>query len=97
MRQNQNGLQTPKKIIAATAAYRDEQDMIGEWIGERCKTGPGCSAVKGDLYKDYCNTKLPRVFAQTRLTRRLTDLGHALTKDKRKVLGITLASHFIPS
>ena len=33
-----NGLQVPEKIKGATAAYRDEQDIIGEWVAERCKS-----------------------------------------------------------
>jgi hypothetical protein len=81
-----NGLQTPKKVIAATAGYRDEQDIIGEWIGEHCKTGAGYSEAKGKLYDDYKGWAKQNghgVFAQTRLTRRLSERGYPLTKDKR--------------
>jgi putative DNA primase/helicase len=99
-----NGLQTPKKIAAATAAYRDEQDIIGEWIDERYKTGAGRSEAKGKLYEDYKEWAKQNghgIFAQTRLTRRLTERlterHYPLTNDKRKALGIALAAQFIPT
>ena len=34
-----SGLQIPEKIKAATAAYREEQDILGDWIAENCDTG----------------------------------------------------------
>lgn len=31
-----NGLPSPEKIARATAKYKDDQDLIGNWIAERC-------------------------------------------------------------
>lgn len=92
-RWRKNGLQIPAKIRAATAAYRDEQDILGDWIGERCNAGAGCSEMKGDLYADYSdwakrNGHQP--LAQGRLTRRLNERGYKLAADKRTVHGLAL-------
>jgi putative DNA primase/helicase len=91
-----NGLQVPDKIKGATAAYRDEQDVIGEWVAERCKSGPGCSEKKGVLYtnyQDWAITNGHKPMAQGRLTRRLNEReGYDLSKDRRVILGLSLAS-----
>ncbi len=91
----QNGLQTPANIKAATAAYRDEQDILADWIAENCNTGATCSTKKGDLYADYVlwtkeNGHKP--FSQSRLTRRLNERGYKLAADKRTVHGLALTS-----
>lgn len=87
------GLQVPKKIEAATAAYRDEQDLIGEWISEHCDTGAGRSQKKQDLYHAYRSWALTNghhPVAQARLTRRLTERGYPLLPDKRNIAGLSL-------
>ena len=91
----QSGLQIPEKIKAATAAYRDEQDIIGEWIAENCDTGPSCSVQKKVLYADYVSwtdRNGHRPFSQTKLTRRLNERGYQLAADKRTVTGLSLKS-----
>ena len=88
-----SGLQVPDAIRRSTAEYRDEQDIIGEWISERCLAGPDRSVSKGDLYADYQdwskrNGHLP--LAQGRLTRRLGERGYRVLPDKRTVGGLAL-------
>jgi putative DNA primase/helicase len=88
-----SGLQIPKKITAATAAYRDELDILGDWIGERCIGGAGFSEKKDAVYGDYSywakqNGHQP--LAQGRLTRRLNERGYKLAADKRTVHGLAL-------
>lgn len=88
-----HGLQTPEKIKAATAAYREEQDILGEWIGEKCETGAGCSEKKSLLYADYsvwATLNGHKPLAQGRLTRRLNERGYRLAADKRTVHGLAL-------
>jgi putative DNA primase/helicase len=89
-----NGLQTPEKIKAATAAYREEQDIIGDWIDENCKTGAGCSQRKTELYCNYtvwAEASGHRPLSQSKLTRRLNGRGFELAGDKRTVQGLALA------
>ena len=88
-----DGLHVPKKIEAATAAYREEQDVIGEWITDHCDTGAGRSEPKQGLYRAYrawsmVNGHHP--LAQGRLTRRLNERGYHLQADKRTVTGLSL-------
>lgn len=88
-----HGLIVPKKIDAATAAYRDEMDIIGEWIAEHCDTGAGCTAYKAVAYKAYKIWALDNghhPLAQGRLTRRLGDRGYKLRADKRTIAGLSL-------
>ena len=90
-----NGLRIPAKIEAATAAYRDEQDILADWIRESCVTGIGYSVRKSDLYVDYVewtkrNGHMP--LSQGKLTRRLNDRGYKLAADKRTVNGIDLTT-----
>ena len=88
-----SGLQIPEKIKAATVAYREEQDVLGDWIGESCKTGVGCSVKKNELYADYVSWAQRnghKPLAQGRLTRRLNERTFKLAADKRTVTGLSL-------
>jgi P4 family phage/plasmid primase-like protien len=90
-----SGLQIPEKIKAATAAYRDEQDILGDWIAENCDTGPSCSVQKRVLYANYVSwtdRNGHRPFSQSRLTRRLNDRGYEVAPDKRTVIGLALTT-----
>ena len=89
----QNGLPMPARIRAATTAYRDEQDILADWIAESCNTGANCSVKKSDLYTDYgswAKQNGHRPFSNSRLTRRLNDRGYKLAADKRTVTGLSL-------
>jgi putative DNA primase/helicase len=89
----QGGLEIPAKIEAATAAYRDEQDVIGDWISDHCDIGAGRSERKQELYRAYRAWALANghhPLAQGRLTRRLGDRGHRLQSDKRTIGGLSL-------
>jgi putative DNA primase/helicase len=90
------GLSMPKKIREATAAYRDEQDILAEWVGEDCDMGSGCTAPKNALYNDYrlwAERNGHRPLSQSKLTRRLNDRGYRLAADKRTVVGLSLRAH----
>ncbi len=94
----QDGLSIPKKIEAATTAYREDQDTINEWIGDCCKAGIGHTAKKKDLYQSYREWALANghhPFAQKRLTLRLGERGYRLQPDKRTIAGLSLISPFV--
>jgi len=87
-----HGLQVPPTIKTATDAYRDEQDIIGEWIRDNCNTGAGYSVAKRELYISYTTWAAQnghKPLAQGRLTRRLADRRFPLSPDRRKVQGLT--------
>jgi putative DNA primase/helicase len=88
-----NGLQVPQSIARATEAYRDEQDILGEWISGSCNTGATLSASKVKLYESYrawCEENGNMPLSQGRLTKRLNERGYRLAPDKRTVNGLAL-------
>jgi putative DNA primase/helicase len=49
-----SGLQTPREVLAATAQYRKEQDVVGAFIAERCRVYPTARCSAAQLYSAYC-------------------------------------------
>jgi len=47
------GLDAPKKVMAATQAYRDDEDSLKLFFDERCVLQPTCEVLATDLYKEY--------------------------------------------
>jgi putative DNA primase/helicase len=50
---NKNGLKRPKSIIDATAEYFSEQDVVSQWMEERCDVGPLHAATSEQLFRDW--------------------------------------------
>lgn len=52
-----NGLVRPAAVAAATAEYFEEQDMFGQWLGERCELiepgNPSLFATSAELFTDW--------------------------------------------
>lgn len=48
-----NGLVRPQAVQEATADYFDDQDLFGQWLDERCITGPDRREAAGELYRDW--------------------------------------------
>jgi putative DNA primase/helicase len=50
----QTGLRPPETVLLASGEYFESQDHFGNWLKERCLTGPQCADTKvGLLYADY--------------------------------------------
>ncbi|MFI5395315.1 MAG: phage/plasmid primase, P4 family [Candidatus Binatia bacterium] len=47
------GLQPPQEVVAATAEYREEMDLVGDFIAERCELSPSAKIAKGLLYEAF--------------------------------------------
>ena len=47
------GLNPPEAVKAATKEYREAEDVIGQFIEEKCVLGPTCQVKAGDLFKSY--------------------------------------------
>lgn len=47
------GLATPDKIKASTQAYREEEDVIGQFLDARCAADPAGRVTATDLYRAY--------------------------------------------
>ncbi|MGA2637287.1 hypothetical protein [Methylocella sp.] len=51
-----NRLVRPKSVIAATADYFTAQDLLGQWLDERCDCEPGNAyktAASGEAFSDW--------------------------------------------
>jgi len=47
------GLGDPEEVRTATAAYRQEMDILGDFLADRCVLEPGAAVSAGDLYDSY--------------------------------------------
>lgn len=47
------GLRPPAIVIDATAAYKDDMDVLADFISERCDKGDHCSISNTELYKAF--------------------------------------------
>ena len=85
----------PSAVIAATADYQDEQDVIGQFLGECCDLGQTLKVSKANLYATYegwCGLNGHRPMTATRLTRQLGDRGLKRDRSKENYLDLRLRS-----
>jgi len=50
----ERGLDAPQAVSIATETYRQEQDLLGDFLKERCVTGEDCWAWTADLFRAWC-------------------------------------------
>ena len=50
----QDGLTRPAAIVDATDRYFEDQDMLGQWLAERCFQRVGAMGRAGELYQSWC-------------------------------------------
>jgi putative DNA primase/helicase len=48
------GLKAPKCVVDATASYRSEMDVLGQWIDEECTSDTEAESPVGELHAAYC-------------------------------------------
>ena len=68
------GLTIPQGIEAATNEYRDEEDLIGQFINERCLRGQDKS-VGATLFRNDLNDYLGTGYGAKTVKKHLTDRG----------------------
>ena len=51
--QRMKGLRPPKEVIEATTSYRQEQDVVGEFLDDRCDIAPHFLVSTRDLLREY--------------------------------------------
>ena len=49
----QSGLETPEVVKSATSAYRDEMDLVGQFLEERCMFSPEATVSAKALYDEF--------------------------------------------
>ena len=90
---NDGGLQVPASLARATNAYRDEQDLLLDWMNEKCEVAPDLKTEKLVLfaaYKAWCEDCSYHNLSKASFSRKLTGRGFKVTADKRKLIGIGL-------
>lgn len=81
---HERGLPKPAAVTAATESYFDDQDLIGQWISDRCEVRTGAMGKVSDLFESW------RAFARENgeSEGQQRALGEALAKrgfDRRRV------------
>jgi len=72
------GLGVPTAVRTATAAYRESQDVIGQFIAECCVVSENARATRAELYTAYttwCDTNHERAIGTRALCEELRRRG----------------------
>jgi putative DNA primase/helicase len=78
MRWKQERLSLPLEIKNATDEYRNEMDIIGNFIKDRCEQSPGTQIRARELFKcyqDWCEDNNEHAFSERFIGLRLKELG----------------------
>jgi putative DNA primase/helicase len=89
-----SGLVIPLSVISATELYRTDEDIIGQFISEKCQVGHNLSCLMGDLfalYRAWAEGNHMRAATKNTFTRRLRDRGHPPVNSGREYGGIALS------
>lgn len=87
------GLPAPTLVKSATDAYREEQDVLGQWLSDTCLNGPQLQAGATDLYNSYkqwAEQHGEYVETQSRFGRRLGERGYQKREMTRGITYIGL-------
>jgi putative DNA primase/helicase len=87
------GLGTPEEVKEATNQYRNEMDILANWLEECCLVGEKYTASAKSLYQGYqswCERNGERAFSQRQFGLSLGERGFEKFKDRWgiKYLGI---------
>lgn len=90
-----DGLRAPDAVVNATAEYRDESDIFGQWLDEFCALGAQLAVAQTDAYgsyKEFCVRDGYKAMSKKQFTTTLKGRGITDTyqNSKRAYLGITL-------
>ena len=91
-----NGLVCPVAVASATAEYFDAEDLLGQWLAERCEIDPRVFELPGALYADwqrYATANGEACGTNTDFGKKLTAKGFpsVATHGVRKRIGLKLA------
>ena len=94
-----DGLTEPTEVLDATQAYREEMDILGGFLTERCILGPRYKAPAADLYnayKTHCEANGEEPIKQTTFGMRLSERGIIVRREgsgKKVRVGIGLLTN----
>ncbi|BBK30293.1 putative DNA primase/helicase [Stella humosa] len=96
----ETGLAAPEAVLAATDSYRQDQDPIGEFLGDVTMAMPSASVTAADLYRAYqrwCTRNAQEPLHMRTFGRTLGDRG--IVRGKSSIIiyrGITLRAEWQP-
>lgn len=77
------GLSPPPAVLLATQHYREEMDLIGQWIDERCVLAVSAKVQASkahDNYKKWIEARGAKAMSQMTFSRKLEDRGYKRIK-----------------
>lgn len=83
----EKGLETPGAVAAATKEYRDDQDMLGRFIAERCDVGEGEWDSSKRIYESFrrwCEEQGERAWTAKTVGMRLAERGFTQERTARE-------------
>lgn len=78
------GLPAPAGVLAATEAYREESDVLGEFLADRCTVDPAATVAAAALhssYREWSDARGDTPLSAASLGRKLTDRGFPTFKN----------------
>lgn len=76
-----SGLGEPPEVTEATKAYRQDQDIVGSFVGECCIMDQLAAVLQGDLYKafsQWCVDTGNTILTKTKLRERIIERGEII-------------------
>lgn len=89
-----SGLEVPNQLLGATKEYRDDQDVLSQWLMECCDIGSSYKTPANILYQSFdnwCRCNGFKVMTSKSFGRKLKEHGYELAPDNRNRLGIKIA------
>jgi len=92
------GLNPPEMVLASTRGYRDDMDVVGQWITQRCEIETKANVVTSDAWADYsqwADEEVGWTLKKLTFRRHLSDRGFAAAKGthgQRMIAGLRLKS-----
>jgi putative DNA primase/helicase len=74
----QSGLGIPNEVRQATDAYQSENDVVGQFIEEKCIVNESTSVRSGrlfEMFKEWCSANGEHEYSNKWLTQRLAEKG----------------------
>lgn len=81
-------LPIPEEVKKATENYRNEMDILGEFLGECCIQGPDFKARVSDLYQEYekyCNATKEKPISKRTFSLKMLEKGFTQRKGTKGV------------
>ena len=82
---HKEGLKPPAAVLEATQEYRNEEDVLGEFLDERIDKVPNASVASAEMYSAYtewCEQNGEKARSQRWLSMRLEERGYERKKTK---------------